>query len=31
MGTLRKKTYKPKDKNIVKLSAYLTKKEQDGK
>ncbi len=31
MGALRKKTYKPKDKNIVKLSAYLTKKDKNGK
>ena len=31
MGALRKKTYKPKDKNIVKLSDYITKKDKNGK
>ena len=31
MGTLRKKQYKPKEKNIVKLNTYLNKQKKDGK
>jgi len=31
MGTVIKASYKPKEKNIVKLQKYLIKKEKDGK